>query len=1249
MTDPTPVVFISYAREDRNLCERLAGVLALTLGRRGYDVWWDQALVAGAWQAQIEAALDRSVAGILLVSEHSLASHHIRVHELPTMLEHGPVAFVLAARCAWEEDEQISSQQFLGSTDTPLNEAESQQELAWAIDKIAQGAADFLNLHPIVFEPRAHPAGGEASGIADTESRTPDFAERPGVLHAVPSLPATYFTRTRTLYRLRARLLAPPGMRSPFGLHGSGGIGKTVLAAALAHDEAVRRAFPDGIYWLTIGERPDPVAAQTTLANMLGLPADFRTEDEGRAALRPGLSGRRVLLVLDDVWSAADAEVLMVVEPPGRVMVTTRRQLVLDRLEADKAVVERLGFVEAKQFLSRVTRQPEPLPREADQVVDAVGGVVLALSLVGATIRHGTSWSNAVAELNRAGEVFSDESYANQFKAMQLAWAALAKGTQDRYQELSVFGDDVTVPLATVKRLWRQTAGMDQHHTEAVCAELEQRGLLTLDEGLHLHDLQRAFLHLQTPNFVRSHRQFLEAHSGVPAIAGRWSTLPDDEPYLWDHLVEHLLASGDVAALEELMADPVWLLRRYHLQGPHAPESDLVRGLSGIPEFRLGERILSRLRQASHLLGALTELGDRASTLACQIDDLVGTATLAGFFPEVRVRPAGKIVERSDALERVLAGHSAGVWSADWSPDGRLIASANLDGAIRILETDAAGRQAALLRGHRGSVRTVAWSPDGRRLASAGDDGTLRVWSAQSWGSPPLVVTADGNAIWSASWSPDGRSLAAAVSGSGVLVWEPESAKKPAMLETGHRGTIWSVAWSPDGSHIAAGGVDGSVRVVRAGIPGSERVTAGEHDGWAAAVAWSPDGKRIASGGDRTVRIWDLEVPGQAEMVLDGHDDLVWALDWSPAGDRVASGSSDRTVRVWDLSRSSECVVLEGADDHVWTVAWSPEGSRLVSGSHDGTLRVWNPDVPTSAPGRTVLRSRWIWAVDWSPDGRQLATGAEDGRVLVWDFESPERPPAPVATLEGGVWTVTWSPDGTMLAAGGADRIIYIWQATAWDSPLKLVDVRGLVRSIAWSPDGRQIAAVSDDAALRVWEIESSGEGATATFTVDDEVRARAVCWSPNGLRLATGHDDGSLRVRAADSPGRTVDSVSGHSGRVEAVAWSPDGRLLASTGVDGVVRIWDADKMIPRSLEGHNAPATAVAWSPDGRHLLSGSEDSTVRLWDASSGKPLSALGLGGMICSLAWGGDRIAVGLVTTWVNLVVEGGRTAEVSRA
>jgi NB-ARC domain len=45
------------------------------------------------------------------------------------------------------------------------------------------------------------------------------------------------------------------GDTNALGLSGQGGIGKSVLAAGLARDEQVRRHFPDGVFWVMVGER----------------------------------------------------------------------------------------------------------------------------------------------------------------------------------------------------------------------------------------------------------------------------------------------------------------------------------------------------------------------------------------------------------------------------------------------------------------------------------------------------------------------------------------------------------------------------------------------------------------------------------------------------------------------------------------------------------------------------------------------------------------------------------------------------------------------------------------------------------------------------------------------------------------------------------------------------------------------------------------------------------------------------------
>src|SRR6266511_4898659 len=94
------------------------------------------------------------------------------------------------------------------------------------------------------------------------------------------------------------------------------------------------------------------------------------------------------------------------------------------------------------------------------------------------------------------------------------------------------------------------------------------------------------------------------------------------------------------------------------------------------------------------------------------MSDLVPIGALASLFPPVTLTPRRGLSAATDALERVVTGHAGGVWSVSWAPDWRRLASCDLDGSLRIWETDAAGRQVAALGGGRvGALRSVAWSP----------------------------------------------------------------------------------------------------------------------------------------------------------------------------------------------------------------------------------------------------------------------------------------------------------------------------------------------------------------------------------------------------------------------------------------------------------------------------------------------------------------------------------------------------------
>jgi hypothetical protein len=97
-----------------------------------------------------------------------------------------------------------------------------------------------------------------------------------GKLSGMPGLPPGYVARDELAAVLDAVIaidggaVGLTGNVSTVGLHGQGGIGKSALAAAVARDEGIRRRFPDGVYWVTLGEKADVLAGQLDLLARLG-------------------------------------------------------------------------------------------------------------------------------------------------------------------------------------------------------------------------------------------------------------------------------------------------------------------------------------------------------------------------------------------------------------------------------------------------------------------------------------------------------------------------------------------------------------------------------------------------------------------------------------------------------------------------------------------------------------------------------------------------------------------------------------------------------------------------------------------------------------------------------------------------------------------------------------------------------------------------------------------------------------------
>jgi WD40 repeat protein len=153
--------------------------------------------------------------------------------------------------------------------------------------------------------------------------------------------------------------------------------------------------------------------------------------------------------------------------------------------------------------------------------------------------------------------------------------------------------------------------------------------------------------------------------------------------------------------------------------------------------------------------------------------------------------------------------HSDTVLGLDFSPDGKLIASAGADRQLRVSEVSS-GRQLKVFEGHAHHVMGVSWRADGRMLASAGADNVTKIWD---WIKGERRKNLDG-------WDKEVTSVRylgatarlLTTSGDGQVRLIGEDGSSPAALK-GPADFVQSSATTRSGKWVAVGGEGGSVRV----------------------------------------------------------------------------------------------------------------------------------------------------------------------------------------------------------------------------------------------------------------------------------------------------------------------------------------------------------------------------------------------------------------------------------------------------
>lgn len=582
-----------------------------------------------------------------------------------------------------------------------------------------------------------------------------------------------------------------------------------------------------------------------------------------------------------------------------------------------------------------------------------------------------------------------------------------------------------------------------------------------------------------------------------------------------------------------------------------------------------------------------------------------------------------------------------------WSPSGKYVAagggnySSPLRGEARVWDPET-GKDVSRLVGHTQFIRAMRFFPDDTRIATAALDGTIRMWESAT--GKELAAFNARTPLTGLDISPDGTLLVAAAVNGPVSVWDVSTKTSIGEVDTNGR-SFQAVAFSPDGQRIAAGGIDGIVKIwnIAQRKVEYELPAEGSAERPSRTLAFAP-----AAGGEFVVV---ADVQGDLQAIAPATETMLWkltsrrgqaptAIAISIDRSRVLVGTEDGQVRLHAAKDGKLLSELKRMPARISTVAFAANGERFAAGDTEGHFWLWDDTRPVPLAEHHDHHGA-VLAIGFSAKTGSGTSVAADGSAITWRADNGAKilekqvrstpvtvatisrdgstlfvdsPPAPLG-FQQPVWdAVKLTPiltrnlvgpglGNALLSANGSHLITSHRNYTAlmalqqpvppkiWDSP---------------SNDGRAAIALSPDDRF-FYQARAGGFVVRASIPFAKPAlgklaragNAAAVAVSPDGKWLVSGGDDSQISVWNLAS-GEMVDVLPAGGGTVYVCCFSHDGRWLATATLSGTVKVW---KVADRSLEGSllqvHPGVRSLAFSPDGRWLASGGTDRALKVTD--------------------------------------------------
>lgn len=602
--------------------------------------------------------------------------------------------------------------------------------------------------------------------------------------------------------------------------------------------------------------------------------------------------------------------------------------------------------------------------------------------------------------------------------------------------------------------------------------------------------------------------------------------------------------------------------------------------------------------------------------------------------------------------DRVLAGHAAAVLALAWSPDGTRVATAGMDGLLKIWDPQAGtlvkelpdqpaqsklGELAILsnlpLRSPEtgallvpgsgvsvdemrmrarasslGEIHALAWSPDGTMLATAGIGSYVRLWKTSNWsylGFLPiktcsqLAFTTEHQLVVSVTGSP-----AKGITNE-IRLYDLTNLKRlRTWTEVAPRFALAGAA------HLLAVARDDGAVELHDLVSGTRQQSFNVQPG-ITALAISQDGRLLAALHGPNGTLWQVK-DGRLVAGFSSAAEGFQCLALSADGSILAASGAGHVVQLFNGQDGTRLHSLRGHDDELLALAFSPDGKSLVSGSNDQSARLWSPEATShrspeipvrgsygacNSKGTLLLASASDGTVQcWQIDGKLICTTPPDAPRVVLGFSQDDTIFSTLQEKSGLLewWHLDGSSAGPALPLPMPAGTAYV--ASASQGWIALAPPKRPVTLYDWQTG--KLLRTLPLAPVRIARLHASPDGRWIG----------AMEWPRNLVLLDTTTGLWSEKRRIT-------------SGVAGPIVFSPDSSLLATSGNDNLVTVWEptTGRMLA-SLRGHKSEVKALAFTADNHTLASSSTDGTIHLWHTRTWRELGPLHRGPLCTALVF-----------------------------